>query len=254
MKKISLVIPAYNEEERIEGTLVAYDDFLRQKKKKDRIVYEILVILNGCRDNTLDVVKKVSAKRKSIKYWNYPDPIGKGGALIEGFKKASYELVGFTDADMSNSPESFYDLVENIDDYDAIIASRWVKGAVIKQKQTLSRRVASRTFNLVVKTMFPCIKERDTQCGCKLFKKKALLSVVDHLSVTQWAFDVNLMFLLHKNGYRVREWPTVWDDSGGSHINLKKTSREMFLSVARMRLVYSPLKFVVKVYDKVKGK
>ena len=95
MAKLSVVIPAYNEEKRIHRTLDSYAKFF-SKKVKD---FEIIVVLNNCNDNTLKIVKNF--KNKKIKYLNFKEAIGKGGAILEGFKVAKGDLIGFVDADMA---------------------------------------------------------------------------------------------------------------------------------------------------------
>ena len=247
--KLSIVIPAYNEENRIGLTLKGYSEFFSNKLGKN---FEILVVLNGCKDNTLDVVKKFSSKSHNVKYINIKEAIGKGGAIIEGFKNVEGELIGFVDADNATPAKSFYDLYEKINGNDGIIASRWIKGAIIGKKQSFSRRFASRSFNIIVRMLFG-IKLRDTQCGAKLFKKQAVKEVLNELGITKWAFDIDLLYLMKKHNFNVIEIPTEWNEPGESHLNIKKTVPEMFLAVTRLRLIYSPFRFVVKIYDMIFG-
>src|SRR3989344_9034922 len=163
--KLSIVIPAYNEEKRIGQTLKDYTSFFN----KIKISYEIFVVLNGCRDNTLGVVKELSKKNKVITYLDIKEAIGKGGAITQGFKAAKGDLIGFVDADGSTSPQAFNDLIENIGEYDGIIASRWIRGAKISYKQPFLKRFGSRGFNFLVRLLFN-LRFKDTQCGAKLFK------------------------------------------------------------------------------------
>lgn len=243
--KLSIIIPAYNEEKIIGNTLKEYASFFSDKLKDD---FEILVILNGCRDNTLDIVRDTAQKYPQIKYKNFPEAIGKGSAVIEGFKIANGSLIGFVDADGATKADAFHDLVENIKDNEGVIASRWIKGAKILKKQPLSRRVASRAFNVLVKILFG-ITVKDSQCGCKLFKDYAIKIVTPKLGITRWAFDIDLLYLMKRCGYKVIEIPTTWEEPGDTHLKLKKTIPEMFLAVSRLRLIYSPFRFIVGIYD-----
>src|SRR3989344_8625015 len=190
MQELSIIIPAYNEEKRISKTLEDYSVFCKRLYKNN---FEIIVILNGCRDKTIEVVKPIAKKYKQIKYKNIKEAIGKGGAVIEGFKQADGRLIGFVDADNSTKPEAYYDLVKNINGHDCIIASRWIKGAKVSPKQPLTRRIASRTFNLIVRVLFR-IDIHDSQCGAKLFKKEAVKKIIPKLGITRWAFDVDLLY------------------------------------------------------------
>lgn len=249
MKNLTIVIPAYNEEKRIGKTLEEYIQFFSEKLSND---FDIFIVLNGCRDNTLDVVKKFSRKYPNIDYINIKEAIGKGGAIIEGFKKADSNFIGFVDADGATPARAFYDLYINIGNNEGIIASRWIRGANIGKKQPISRRIASRIFNLWVRFLFG-IKVRDSQCGAKLFTKDAVRKVQDGLGITRWGFDVDLLYLMKKNNLKIIEIPTEWNEPGGSKLNLKKISYEMFLSTIRLRLIYSKFIFIVKIYDRVFG-
>jgi len=250
MVKLSIIIPAYNEEKRILKTLETYNEFFSKKFKNE---FEILVIVNNSKDNTLGIVKEFSRECKQIKYKNFNEAIGKGGAILEGFKIAKGDLIGFVDADNATRPESFYNLVENIKDYDGIIASRWIKGAKMNIKQPLIRRIGSRGFNFLVKLFFG-INLSDTQCGAKLFKNSPLRKIAPKLGITKWAFDIDLLYLMRLNKFRVKEIPTIWYDDKESKLKVVKVTIEMFLAIMRLRLIYSPFKFIVRIYDKVLGR
>lgn len=243
---LSIVIPAYNEEKRIGPTLTTYLEYFNKKK----ISYEIIVVLNGCKDNTREVVGKFAKKSKTLKLIDIKENIGKGGAVIEGFKKAQGDLIGFIDADASTQPDSFDDLVKKIEDSDAIIASRWIKGSIVEPKQPFARRFASRGFNYFVRILFG-LKLHDTQCGAKLFKHNAIKSVIPEMGITKWAFDVDLLFKLKRKGYKIKEITTVWKDKKGTQLKIGKTIPEMFFAVIRLRLIYSPFRFMVNLYDKL---
>tara|TARA_Y100000034_G_scaffold35323_1_gene43317 strand:- start:396 stop:1097 length:702 start_codon:yes stop_codon:yes gene_type:complete len=226
MTKLSIIIPAYNEENRIETTLRKYAEFFKGE--------EIYVIINGCKDNTLGVVERVVKDYTNIKYANFEEAIGKGGAVIEGFKLVKGDLKGFVDADLCTSPEAFKELVDNIENYDGIVASRYVKGARILTPQPLLRRISSRIFNLMIKLLF-FMNYKDTQCGAKVFRKEAIIVVRNLMKEKKWAFDVELLYLMKKNNFKVKEYPTIWRESGDSRLNLKKVGPEMFLSLLKLR-------------------
>ena len=245
--KLSLIIPAYNEEKRISKTLEIYKRFLDSKK----LDYEIIVVLNGCKDDTQKIVDRFV--NKNLRMLVYEKAIGKGGAIIEGLKQANGDYIGFVDADAATLPEEYFKLIELIDKYEGVIASRYCKDAKILQKQPLSRRIASRAFNLLIRILFG-LNFSDTQCGAKLFKKNVIKQIVPKLGITKWSFDIDLLYLMKKNKFKIKEIPTVWSEPGESKLKVFKTSIEMFLSILRLRLIYSPLKFTVKIYDWSIGK
>jgi len=235
-----LLIPAYNEEARIGPVLAAYcEHFIRHYPGRFRLV----VVLNGCRDNTLGVVRAAEQKYLSLSHIEFPGAIGKGGALIEGLKLAPMaDLVGYVDADGATQPEAFLDLVRRLEDpeVDCAIWSRWLPGAVIHHFQPGRRRFASRLFHLFVEGFF-WMGIRDTQCGAKVMRRQAIERIHDRLTLADLAFDVNLLYSLKKAGYRVAEVPTVWADQSGSTVVFNtRTSMNMLLSLVRLRLIYSP--------------
>ena len=246
MVKLSIIIPAYNEEKRIGRTLQYYLSFFSRNVKD----FEIIVILNGCRDHTLAIVKKFINKNREIKYLEFKEAIGKGAAIVEGFKKAKGDLIGFIDADMATPPDAFYDLIKKIDDNDGIIASRWMKSSKINIKQPLLKRIGSRGFNFFVRLLFN-LNFKDTQCGAKLFKKHVIKDILNDLKLTRWAFDVNLLYSAKRKKYIIREIPTEWNAVKASHFNLFRAIPEMFLGLIRLRLIYSKFSFIVKIYDRL---
>jgi glycosyltransferase involved in cell wall biosynthesis len=233
-----LLIPAYNEEKRIGPVLRQYGEHFRKNYKGP---FEIVVVLNGCRDNTIGVVEAAAAEFPEIRAVEYVNPIGKGGALIEGLKLAgSADLVGYVDADGATEPEAFLDLVRHCTDVDCAIGSRWLPGSVLHQSQSQQRRVFSRIFHRLVEFLFH-MQIKDTQCGAKVMRRQAVEAIHSNLRIADVAFDINLLYSLKRAGFTIREVPTVWTDKIGSTIKLNRGSFGIILSVVRLRLVYSPL-------------
>jgi len=234
-----LLIPAYNEETRIEPVL---RDFAQYFRENYRGKFSLVVVLNGCRDNTLGVVQRVAREFSSIRAENFPDPIGKGGALIEGLRLApTADLIGYVDADGASPPRAFHALVKLTDQFDCVIGSRWLPGAVLYQAQTTLRRFTSRCFHLIVESLF-WMHIKDTQCPCKVLRRSAVEAIHSSLRIADLAFDVNLLYSLKHAGFSIREVPTEWTDKIGSKVtaSLFRSSFTMFLSVVRIRLIYSP--------------
>jgi glycosyltransferase involved in cell wall biosynthesis len=232
-----LLIPAYNEEARIGPVLRRYCEYFRAHYDGR---FELVVVLNGCRDNTLGVVEAAAANFPEIRALEFINPIGKGGALIEGLKLArTSDLVGYVDADGATEPDAFHDLVRHCREVDCAIGSRWLPGAVIQQTQSLKRRIFSRCFHLLVELLFR-MHIKDTQCGAKVMRRQAVESVHSALRIADVAFDINLLYSLKRNGFTIREVPTTWTDQIGTKIRLNKGAFGILLSVIRLRLIYSP--------------
>jgi glycosyltransferase involved in cell wall biosynthesis len=233
-----ILIPAYNEEQRIEPVLRDYGQFFR---KNYRGRFQIVVVLNGCIDDTLGVVERVAAQYPEIKALNFAAPIGKGGALIEGLKLApTTDLIGYVDADGATGPRAFLELVECCADVDCAIGSRWLPGSILHQAQSQQRRIFSRAFHTLVQALF-WLNIVDTQCGAKVMRREAVQKIHSALCIADVAFDINLLYALKRNGFSIREVPTEWTDKIGSKIKLNKGALGILLSVIRLRLVYSPL-------------
>src|SRR5204862_760856 len=128
-----LLIPAYNEEHRIGPVLREYGAYFQQNYSGK---FQLVVVLNGCRDNTLGVVQQVAQEYRFISALEFAAPIGKGGALIEGVKLATAtDLIGYVDADGATPPKAFHDLVKLASQADCVIGSRWLPGAVLHEAQ-----------------------------------------------------------------------------------------------------------------------
>ena len=232
-----LLIPAYNEERRIEPVLRDYAEFFGRNYSGE---FLIVVVLNGCTDNTLGVVRRVAAEFPSVHALEFREAIGKGGALIEGLKLAVHaDLIGYVDADGATPPHAFLDLVRHIGEADCVIGSRWLPGAIIHQSQASHRQFASRVFHVIVQFFFR-LNIRDTQCGAKVMKRAVVEKIHPYLRIADMAFDINLLVSIRRAGFRILEVPTEWTDQAGSKVVLFHSSLTMFLSTLRVRLIYSP--------------
>ncbi len=232
-----ILIPAYNEEARIEPVLRDYAQFFGRNYSGE---FQIVVVLNGCTDDTLGVVRRVAAEFPTVQALEFREAIGKGGALIEGLKLAAHaDLIGYTDADGATPPHAFLALIRHIGEADCVVGSRWVQGAVIHQSQASHRQFASRVFHVIVQFFFR-LNIHDTQCGAKVMKREVVEKIHPYLRIADMAFDINLLVSIKRAGFRILEVPTEWTDQAGSKVVLFHSSLTMFLSTLRVRLIYSP--------------
>ncbi len=232
-----LLIPAYNEEQRIGPVLDVYVEYFRAHFPGQ---FHIVVVMNGCRDNTMRVVMEKATQYSEIRALEFAAPIGKGGALIEGLKLAPMaDFIGYIDADGATQPQAFLDLVHKCEGVDCAIGSRWLPGAVIEHTQSLKRRIFSRCFHALVEALF-WMGIKDTQCGAKVMRRHAVETIHPYLRIADVAFDINLLVSLTRAGFKIREVPTTWTDQIGSKMSLNRGALAIILSVFRLRLVYSP--------------
>lgn len=254
MLRVSIVIPAYNEEKRISQTLQEYSNYFELLRKSKILDYEILIVINNTTDSTPQIVQQHQKTNPRILYLNLPKG-GKGYAVIEGFRSAlkrNNELIGFVDADLATSPKAFYDLIKSLNFQGGTIASRYIKGAIVKPKNTLPRIFASRIYNALIRSLMQ-VPYRDTQCGAKLFSRDAIKSVIDKIGITNWAFDTEILYKIRKQGFKIKEIPTIWADKKYATINFWHSGPFMALSIIRLRILTSPLKRLIRVYDKFIG-
>ena len=229
--KLSIIIPAYNEEKRILPTLENYYSFFEEKLGKD---FEIIVIPNNCNDKTFELSETFSKQKKNVIVKNFPFYTGKGGAVKRGFELAKGELIGFTDADGSTNAENFFKLFTNIENHEGIIASRKIKGAEVFPRRRFFQDISSFLFNIASRILLN-LKYKDTQCGAKLFQKKTAKFLAKNSAETGWIFDVDFLYLCKNNSKKIREFPIKWKDSEGSKLTFL-SGINSFLSLMKYSL------------------
>jgi dolichol-phosphate mannosyltransferase len=230
---VSVVIPAWNEERRLPGTL---DQYLRLLEAFG-LPFEVLVVADGVTDRTVEVAAEFS--EHGVRTISFSQRLGKGGAVLEGFRAAKFEIVGFLDADAPITPVSLAYLLSGLTSADAAIASRWVPGSSWERRQPLSRRAFSRMWNLMTRSLLG-LHVRDTQCGAKFFKREAVSTVLNQVVLTNWAFDASLLFHFKRAGFSIVEIPVDWNDDANTKIRLEVAVPAMFLSIIGIRLMTIP--------------
>lgn len=241
--KLSIVIPAYNEEKRIAKTLSTYHAFFSNVRAQNDFDFEFIIVANGCKDKTVDVVRDLRATCDNIIIIDLSVG-GKGQAIKTGFADAltrSNDLIGFVDADMATLPEHFYELVLHLinqQGVDGVIASRYMPGALVTPPRPKYKRWGSKLiYETWVRLLFG-LKYDDYQCGAKLFTRKVIECITPELTVRQWAFDVELLYLCKRQGFRIKEIPTVWEDQAGSTLSPIRAGLRMLASLFKLRLRY----------------
>ena len=225
--RVLVVIPAHNEESRLGLPLREY---VREARTRPGLRVDFLVVLNGCRDRTQQVVEAAAAELPEVSWLRYDAAIGKGGAVIAGLALASgHEWAGFVDADGATPPGDFFSLLDGAGDAAALIAVRDMSG------RPLSRRFPSRLFNLWARSLF-FLPHRDTQCGAKFFRVTALRAILPHLRLSGMAFDVEMLVGVRRAGGLVKEVPVRWSEKPGTTVSLIRTGARMFLDLLRLRL------------------
>ena len=245
---VCVIIPAFNEEVRIGTTVSEWKRFLDKRYSGN---YEILVVMDGCTDNTVHVVSELSKESEGlIVPCSYPRRLGKGGALIEAFKQSRADVLFFTDADGSMPTRELHKFMNAAKQNDLVVGCRYFRGSDFASNLPLSRLLFSRAFNVLLKIAFPCLRPfHDTQCGAKAVNRGALDLIEDNLFITDFAFDVNLIYSALCRGFKVEQVAmrcSHFEHESKISRNLLRVSFAMFLSVTRLRIYYSSLRALLQ--------
>jgi dolichyl-phosphate beta-glucosyltransferase len=214
-KKISIIIPAYNEEFRIPNFLREMITFSNQNLND----FEVIIVNDGSTDKTQRIVKDVIKGHENYKILSYSKNKGKGHAVYQGVKLSKGNFILFIDADGSIPPREImkmYQLYKN-KKYDVIVGSRILNASDIKNPQPLIRRMFSKFFNIYSNTLFH-IKINDLLCGFKGFSRKAAKDIFSDLKSFGWEFDVEILYKSRKNKYEIYQLPIEWRHREGSKI------------------------------------
>jgi dolichol-phosphate mannosyltransferase len=230
---VSIVIPAWNEEDRLARTLARYVPALEGRGDP----YEVIVVVDGD-DHTADVAAKFADRH--VRVLHFPSKLGKGGAILAGLREAWFEHVGYVDADGPISPDEMYALVGDLRDFDCVVASRWIRGASGAGSEPLFNRVAGRFWNFLTRSLL-FLPLRDTQCGAKFFKASVVRPLLRSVTLTNRAFDVDFLFHVRKAGRRVREVPVHWTHDPDTRMPIGRAIPVMFLSLVGVRVINSPV-------------
>ncbi|MEJ2698009.1 MAG: glycosyltransferase family 2 protein [Candidatus Sulfobium sp.] len=231
---LSVVIPAYNEEARIGPTLRDMCEFLKDKFRK----FEIIAVDDGSADNTRSIVENLARELDSLKLISYPENQGKGYAVGRGVLASRGDLVLFSDADMSTPVEEVEKLIPFVrEGFDVVIGSRGLRGSDVRVRQPWYRERMGKMFNFMVR-LLTVRGITDTQCGFKLFKGEAARNLFRKTLIKGFSFDVEVLFLAEKSGYKVKEVPIKWFNSPGSKVRLFSDPLKMFLELLKIRAYY----------------
>lgn len=240
-KNVSIVIPAYNEEKRIKRTLLLFIKYFTRYLKD----FEIIVEMDGCLDKTSQIVRHLAEQFPFIRYIEFKEKLGKGGGILKGISIANGDIIGFVDADGAIHPTEIIKLLDEFrnNNVDGVIASRRAKGSKVFGLSSL-RHFLSIGYTILVKLFF-LLPYSDTQCGAKFFRKEVIKSIAPLVKMKDYSFDVNLLYLAKKMGYNIKEIGIKWHHVTGSKVNIKWETVRMLLSLIKLRLYYSPFRFIV---------
>jgi dolichyl-phosphate beta-glucosyltransferase len=227
----SIVIPAYNEGTRLEPTLEKVVAYVHAQGWDA----EVIVVNDGSRDNTAEIVRGFAAKDATVRLIENPGNRGKGYSVRNGMLHARGRIMLFSDADLSSPIEEAPKLFQALEaGADIAIGSRWLRAETQTQRQPLHRQLFGRIFNLLLR-MTLGLQFADTQCGFKAFKRPAAEAIFPLQRIERWGFDPEILFLARKFGFKVKEVAVAWGHSGGTRINPFIDGAKMFQEMLRIR-------------------
>lgn len=232
---LSIVIPAYNEESRIEATLSKIYDFMHTKDYD----YEVIIVDDGSTDKTVTRAQQSILCKENkltvIKNWINA---GKGFSVKRGILGGRGDYILFTDADLSTPIEEADKLFYHINNgYDVVIGSRGVKDSDVRIHQPWHRERMGKIFNFLVK-LFLMNEFNDTQCGFKLFKGDVARKITQFLRVDGFCFDVEMLYLIKSKGYKIKEAGVIWKNSTQSKVKVLGSSIAMFLDILKIKAMH----------------
>lgn len=227
--KLSIVIPAYNEENRIGKTLPHVIEYIKKLKKKRAMDIQLIVVNDGSKDETYSVLRDFA---NDIEIVSYTPNHGKGYALREGIKYSNGDIIYIADADFSTPVEYVEKFLDNMNGFDCVIGSRAVEGGDVKV--SFIRKLFGNMSNLLIRLVLG-LKFKDTQCGFKMFNLDAKKYFLECRN-DRFGYDFEFLYLLKKHKLSVKEMPVEWEEVGESHvkpIHYIKTFQEL-INVRRM--------------------
>ena len=217
MPHLSIVIPAYNEENRIGRTLTETFAYLDQQDFSS----EVIVVNDGSTDHTVEAVRKFESRAGSrLRLIENPGNRGKGYSVRNGMLKADGEIALFFDADLATPTSEIVKVVGPIAEgrYDVVFGSRAIDRSLVGTRQSFFREAVGRTGNLI-QFAFTGLRFKDTQCGFKAFRREAAQSVFNLQRIDGFGFDPEILFIAKKQGWRLLETPVRWNHVEGSKLN-----------------------------------
>lgn len=229
--EISVIIPAYNEGKRLPFFLRELISYCQ----KSRRTYEIIVVDDGSGDETAKIASEFRSQFPSLLVCRLEKNRGKGYAVRHGLFRARGKIDLFMDADGSTPPTEIERNIHYLEaGYDIFVGSRLLreKGQVLRI--AFHRKAMGILFNFLVRRiLFKDIK--DTQCGFKIFKRQTIQPLFSRMNIHRFGFDLEILYLAHKMGYRIKEGPVSWKHVPGSKINLLVDSVKMLFNILQVR-------------------
>ena len=229
--RISVVMPAYNEARRLPDTIAQLARFA----SSDSRISELIIVDDGSRDDTAAVVNAAESGTLPIRLVSYRSNAGKGYAIRRGVMTVQGDAILISDADLSTPISEISTLLSALQHAEVVIGSRALAQSDVRVRQAWYRQRMGRSFNSMMAAITG-LPFRDTQCGFKLLRTDAARRIFEQATVDRFAWDVEMLMIACRLGYRVEEVPVVWVNSPDSRVRIVRDSSRMLFDTLRMRL------------------
>jgi dolichyl-phosphate beta-glucosyltransferase len=228
---VTVIVPAYNEVRGIAGAIREIQEYFAGRGHS----YEIIVSADG-NDGTRETAREIAAADANVIVIGHTERRGKGRGIREAMQLARGRIVGFVDADRKTPIDEFGKLAFELDNgFDVAIGSRALAGSTIETPQPLYRRIGSRGFSVFMRLVVGLTSIRDTQCGFKFFRRQAGLDLFARQRIDGYMFDVEILHLAQRSGYRIAQVPVRWRNDGDSRLQLLAGNARNVLDIFRIR-------------------
>jgi dolichyl-phosphate beta-glucosyltransferase len=232
---VSIIIPAYNESERLGPPLNLIIDFLSGSEER----FEVIIVDDGSSDDTAEIARGIfkSAPNIASQVIRYEQNRGKGFAVRTGLKAASAKIALFSDADLSTPISEMSKLTDPIrsGEFDVTFGSRALDRSLIGTHQPWRREQGGKVMNLIIRKMSG-LPFSDTQCGFKAFNLDKFKPMLDLMQIDRFGFDIEFLFVAAHNGLRLKEIPVRWNDVAGSKVSIVRDTMRMMDELRQVRL------------------
>jgi dolichyl-phosphate beta-glucosyltransferase len=236
MEHASLVIPAYNERNRIEACLRSVAEWVRSRP--GGWDWEVVLVDDGSTDGTKGIATALADKLGlPLEIRRHDRNMGKGCALRKGVLASTGDPVLISDVDLSTPLTEWVKLAERLPTHPVAIGSRALEENLVRRKQPLYRRLLGKAGNLLVR-MFAVPGIRDTQCGFKLFRGEAARELFREARVDGFAYDMEILFLARRHGLAIAEVPVLWFNSPESKVSLFRDALPTLWDLLRLRWLH----------------
>lgn len=230
---LSIIIPCYNEGAKLIDNIDKINQYMSEEFFDYK--YEILIVNDGSKDNTLNICKQIENKYDFVHIISYLENKGKGYAVKKGIEHSKGKYVIFMDADLSTKLTAIKECLTNLNTYSTVIGSRRHTESILTKKQNKLRQFIGKSCSILTNIIIP-LHLKDTQCGFKGFNGDLIRNVVKKQTLNGFSFDVELLYIISLSQCQIKEIPVEWENDTDSKVSVVNSSINFFIDLFKIRL------------------